>query len=87
MDPVEGRALEDQEEFVIRAVTGLPIALALLEEVERDPPDALVVDHQMRAAESAAERTGLPTASLVHTPYGSTAYPRTLKRGGGTSRR
>jgi MGT family glycosyltransferase len=69
MDPGKGRALEDQEEFVIRATTGLPLAQALLDEVGRDRPDAIVVDHQMRSAESAAELAGVPTASLVHTPY------------------
>jgi MGT family glycosyltransferase len=69
MDPRKGRALEDQEEFVIRATTGLPLAQTLLDEVWRDRPDAIVVDHQMRSAGSATELTGVPTASLVHTPY------------------
>src|SRR5581483_6395851 len=41
--------------------------------VEASPPDALVVDFMVPRALCAAERTGLPTAALVHTLYAPVA--------------
>jgi hypothetical protein len=69
-DPAKGRSLEEQEGFVFTMATGIEIAEALLFEVDRDRPDVLFVDHQLRSAISAAERTGLPRAALVHTAFG-----------------
>lgn len=69
-DPAKGRSLEEQEEFVVRMNTGIEIANALLAEVDRDRPDVLIVDHQLRSAISATELTGLRTVALVHTAFG-----------------
>jgi MGT family glycosyltransferase len=41
----------------------------LLAEVARDGPDVLLVDQMLWMASVAAERTGLPTATLWHTVY------------------
>jgi UDP:flavonoid glycosyltransferase YjiC (YdhE family) len=38
-------------------------------ELEREPADVLVVDSMLFTALSAAEASGLPTATLIHTPY------------------
>lgn len=60
--------------FVPQASAGwLPTASDLLGALEADPPDALVVDFMLPSALSAAERTGLPTAALVHTLYAPVA--------------
>ena len=60
--------------FVPQTSAGwLPTAADLLTAVEADPPDALVVDFMLPSALSAAERTGLPTAALVHTLYAPVA--------------
>ena len=65
------RALEDQMElFLMGVLGGSGSARDLLDEVERDPPDALVVDCMLLGALAAAERTKLPTAALVHLLYG-----------------
>lgn len=68
-DPTRGRALEDQDEFVVEMLTGMTLPEALLGAVEHQTPDVLVVDHQLGSVLSAAERTRLPTAALVHTPF------------------
>lgn len=68
-DPSRGRALEDQEDFVTSTLFGMAVPEALLREVDRERPDTLVVDYQMRSTLSAAERTGVPTAAIVHTAH------------------
>ncbi len=45
------------------------IASDLLAELEREPAEVLVVDCMLFTALSAAEASGIPTATLVHTPY------------------
>ena len=65
------RALEDQMElFLMGVLGGSGSGRDLLDETERDPPDALVVDCMLLGALAAAERTKLPTAALVHLLYG-----------------
>lgn len=60
--------------FVEQASSGwLPGAEDVLGAVEADPPDALVVDYMLPRGLCAAERTGLPTAALVHTLYAPVA--------------
>jgi UDP:flavonoid glycosyltransferase YjiC (YdhE family) len=71
LDCSRGRALEDQMEFLLtRILGGSGPGLDLLDEAERDPPDALVVDCMLLGALAAAERTNVPTAALVHLLYG-----------------
>jgi MGT family glycosyltransferase len=41
----------------------------VLAEAQREPTDAIIVDYMQPAALCAAERSGLPTAALVHTLY------------------
>ena len=67
--PSKGRALEDQEEWLVEMLLGVMPAEALLAEVERARPDVLVVDYQLRGALSAAERTGVPCVAIAHTAY------------------
>ena len=47
----------------------LPEAGDVLAAVDRDPPDALVVDYMLTGALCGAESSGRPTAALVHTLY------------------
>jgi MGT family glycosyltransferase len=68
-DPSKGRALEDQEDFILSTAFGMAVPEELLREVDRERPDTLIVDYQMRSALSAAESTGVPTAAVVHTAY------------------
>ena len=71
LDCSPGRALEDQMElFLMGVLGGSGSGRDLLEEAERDAPDALVVDCMLLGALAAAERTTLPTAALVHLLYG-----------------
>jgi MGT family glycosyltransferase len=49
---------------------------ALLAEVERDRPDALLVDQMLLMAAAAAESTGVPSAILWHTVFGGNAGGR-----------
>jgi MGT family glycosyltransferase len=68
-DPSLGRALEDQEDFLMSTLFGMAVPEALFEEVGRERPDVLVVDYQLRSALSAAERARVPTAAVVHTAH------------------
>jgi hypothetical protein len=73
-ESLRGRVEALGMDFVPQASDGwLPTAADLLATVEADPPDALVVDFMLPSALSAAERTGLPTAALVHTLYAPVA--------------
>jgi MGT family glycosyltransferase len=65
-DASKGRALEDQDEFMIEILAGMPLAEAVLAETEREPADVTVVDCMLENALAAAERSGLPSAALVH---------------------
>ncbi len=65
-DESKGRAVEDQRPFLRSLWCEWPVAQATLAEVDRDPADALLVDCYLSNALSAAERTGLPTAGLLH---------------------
>jgi MGT family glycosyltransferase len=55
--------------IVYRAAPDDEMLRPVLDEVERETPDVLVVDYMLPDALCAAERTGLPYASLVHTLY------------------
>jgi UDP:flavonoid glycosyltransferase YjiC (YdhE family) len=69
-----GRVADAGMGFVPQRSTGwLPNAADVLAAVEAAPPDALVVDFMLPSSLSAAERTGLPTAALVHTLYAPVA--------------
>jgi UDP:flavonoid glycosyltransferase YjiC (YdhE family) len=52
-----------------RAAPARSFAEDVLDELERAPVDALVVDFMLAGAVAAAERAGLPTAALMHTVY------------------
>ncbi len=70
-DASRGRAWEDegQRQYARALVAGMPIAETVLAEVDSEPADVLVVDAFLRSALSAAERTRLPTAALLHVRY------------------
>ena len=65
-DPAKGRALEDQHDFWEEITGSLVLATAVLDEVEADPPGALVVDCMLDNAQWAAEAAGVATAVFVH---------------------
>jgi MGT family glycosyltransferase len=56
-------------DFVTSTLFGMAVPEALLREVDRERPDTLVVDYQMRSALCASELTGVPTAAVVHTAH------------------
>ncbi len=60
---------DDQIMIYFQYWNGPQLALELLDELEREPADALVVDCMLLGALAAAERSGLPTAVLVHFFY------------------
>jgi UDP:flavonoid glycosyltransferase YjiC (YdhE family) len=60
---------DDQIMVYFQYWNGEQLALELLAELEREPADALVVDCMLLGALAAAERSGLPTAVLVHFFY------------------
>jgi UDP:flavonoid glycosyltransferase YjiC (YdhE family) len=60
---------DDQIMVYFRYWNGEQLALELLEELKREPAGALVVDCMLLGALAAAERSGLPTAVLVHFFY------------------
>lgn len=70
-DASRGRAWEDegQREYARALVAGMPMAETVLAEVDSEPADVLIVDAFLRSALSAAERTRLPTAALLHVRY------------------
>ena len=76
-DPLEVPTTFEEEMDMIRGRLSFNPAIAddVLEELDREPADVLVVDCMLFTALSAAEASGLPTATLVHTPY-------TIFRGG-----
>ena len=76
-DPALGRSWEDpgQARYVNELFTGALLTESVLDEVERRAPDVLVVDFILRNALSAAEKTGLPTAGLVHTQRRFFSFP------------
>lgn len=69
-DPTQRHDESPQEEMVrvLRTVfLNTAYADALLAEVQREAPDALLVDQMLLMAAAAAERTAIPTVSLWHT--------------------
>ena len=76
-DPLEVPTTFEEEMEMIRGRLSFNPAIGadVLAELEREPADVLVVDCMLFTALSAAEASGLPTATLVHTPY-------TIFRGG-----
>jgi UDP:flavonoid glycosyltransferase YjiC (YdhE family) len=68
--PVDPKiSADDQIMIYFQYWNGEQLALELLDELEREPADALVVDCMLLGALAAAERSGLPTAVLVHFFY------------------
>ena len=76
-DPLQVPANFEEEMTMIRERLCFNPAIAndVLTELEREPAEVLVVDCMLFTALSAAEASGIPTATLVHTPY-------TIFRGG-----
>ncbi len=76
-DPLQVPANFEEEMAMIRERLCFNPAIAndVLTELGREPADVLVVDCMLFTALSAAEASGIPTATLVHTPY-------TIFRGG-----
>jgi UDP:flavonoid glycosyltransferase YjiC (YdhE family) len=76
-DPLQVPANFEEEMAMIRERLCFNPAIAndVLTELEREAADVLVVDCMLFTALSAAEASGIPTATLVHTPY-------TIFRGG-----
>ncbi len=76
-DPLQVPANFEEEMAMIRERLCFNPAIAndVLTELEREPAEVLVVDCMLFTALSAAEASGIPTATLVHTPY-------TIFRGG-----
>lgn len=76
-DPLQVPANFEEEMEMIRGRLSFNPAIGadVLAELEREPADVLLVDCMLFTALSAAEAAGIPTATLVHTPY-------TIFRGG-----
>ena len=68
-DPAQGRAMEDQLVAFVQLLVGRESADDLLDEIDRVAPDVLVVDSMLFGALAGAERSGVPTAALVHHLY------------------
>lgn len=76
-DRAKGRAWEDktQADYRHTLFAGMPVVDGMLAELDREPADVLIVDAFLRTGLCAAERSGLPTAALLHVRYG--AFPPT----------
>lgn len=70
-DPSRGRGIEDQLPFIMELLFGPSAGEDLLEELEREPADALVVDCMLLGSLAAAESSGLPAATLIHFLHGA----------------
>jgi EryCIII-like glycosyltransferase len=64
------RPAEEQLDTLRRVWFGRELADAVVDEVAREPADALVVDYLLRSVAATGEALGIPTALLVHTIYG-----------------
>lgn len=71
-DRAKGRAWEDKTQADYRQTlfAGMPVVDGMLAELDREPADVLIVDAFLRTGLCAAERSGLPTAALLHVRYG-----------------
>ena len=70
-DPLQVPANFEEEMAMIRERLCFNPAIAsdVLAELDRERADVLIVDCMLFTALSAAESSGIPTATLVHTPY------------------
>jgi MGT family glycosyltransferase len=68
LDPLEG-SIENQMDRFVRFLCGAEVALDLSSELDREKADVLIVDCMLLGALCGAERSGIPTATLVHLLY------------------
>jgi MGT family glycosyltransferase len=68
-DWTPGKENGEETDILLPLLFGPPVGEAVLEYIGRDAPDVLVVDCLLTSGLAAAERSRLPAAVLVHTPY------------------
>ena len=65
-DASAGRAMEDQEEFMVETALGDGLPAVLSRELEAEPADVVVVDYLLRSTVAAAEASGAAVVLLFH---------------------
>jgi MGT family glycosyltransferase len=68
-DWAPGKSQEDEVDVFLPLLFGPAVGTALGEQIQRHPPDAIVVDCMLTSALAAAERSKIPSAVLVHVLY------------------
>ena len=68
-DWTTGKSLEDESDVFFELLFGPAVGAAVVERIKQDPPDVIVVDCMLASGLAAAERSGIPSAAIVHVLY------------------
>jgi MGT family glycosyltransferase len=68
-DWTPGKSLEEEPDVFFELLFGPTVGAVVLERITQDRPDVVVVDCMLASGLAAAERSGIPSAAVVHVLY------------------